>query len=234
MKAQNLLFVARFLCSRSSLLFVLLILASSFQYVVNEDEVTDNCLSLILAAENEDMGMVKSLLKTVNPNCSYERNNGPRTALVAAAQKGNLQIVDLLIASGAKIKKHAKGDETPLMAASSSGNLEIVKMFVMSGADVNKKVHGDGTALISAARNGHEKVIKYLIGQGGKVDTVVPGDGTALIAAAAGGHFEACKMLLENGADPAKSAPGDENPLYHAYNSGEKTLVDLLSSYLEN
>ncbi len=231
MKSQNAQVVARFLCLKSIALFTLIFIASSFKIAIEQPK--DDCHALILAAQNEDFETVKSLLKSTDPNCVFPSDMGPRTALVAASRKGNLRIAQLLIDNGANIKKHASADETPLMAASGSGNLELVKLFVDKGAKINKKVYGDGTALIYASRNGHEKLVSYLINEGAKVNASVPGDGTALICAVANEHYEAAKILLENGADPAQSSPGDENPIYHAYESGDKALIKLITQYLD-
>ncbi len=204
---------------------------------VNNESLTD-CQLLLKAVINNDIEEVKNLLKSVDPNCVFYREDftyggrdDSRTPLVAAARRGYLELGKILVDAGAKINFHARGDETPLMAASAYGNLDFVKYLVGKGASINKKVSGDGTALLVASGRGQTEVVSYLIQQKADVNASVSGDGTPLICAVREGHLEVAKVLLENGADPYKNVPGDEYAMYHARVNGDQKMIQLLKKY---
>ena len=190
-----------------------------------------SCKTLLRATKSNQIETVGELLKNVNPDCTYRRDGEPRSALVAAARKGYLEIGKLIVENGGSPDYHSSGDETPLMAAAKYGHFELVQYLIGKGAEINKEVGGDGTALLVAAGEGHAKIVQYLIEQGAEVNAAVRGDGTPLIVAVKGQHYEAAKILLENGADPYQNVPGDEYPMYHARVSGNKKMIDLLKNY---
>jgi hypothetical protein len=72
-----------------------------------------------------------------------------RTALHAAAEHGNLEIVELLISRGADVNaaRPAKNHATALMMAAGSGNLDIVGLLLDRGADPSATNHKGETAL---------------------------------------------------------------------------------------
>ena len=188
------------------------------------------CAPLMKAVRTHNTEAVKTLLKTIDPDC-VSREQDPRTPLVLAARKGYFDIAKLLIDAGADVQYHAMGDETPLMAAAANGHLDIVTYLVEEGGSAHQKVYGDGTALLVAARGGHLQVVTYLISQGVEVDKAVTGDGTPLICAVRNGHYNVAKVLLENGANPHKISFGDENAMYHAHHSNNKEMIALLENY---
>lgn len=204
------------------------------------------CQALLKAIKEKNLSLVKELLKTADPNCidvNPEREmiktakgqefsiQGPRSPLVAAARNGDTGAGKLLIEAGAEVEFHAQGDEAPLMAASANGSLDFVKLLIANDAEVNKKLRGDGTALIVASREGQAEIVKYLLSQGAEVDGVVSTDGTALINSVRSGHYEVSKILLKNGADPYLSTPADEYPMFHARESKDRNMVELLKNY---
>ena len=200
---------------------------------VDQSSASKTCKSLLKAVKQQNVEKVKELLKTKDPDCVYNGDREPRSPLVAAARLGNLEIIQLLIASGAAIEFHAKGDESPLMAASAYGHLLAVQLLIENGAEINRKLQNEGTALIFAARQGHIETVRWLIQQGADVNEQVELEGTPLIVAVRGEHFDVVKELLENGADPSLSSPMDETPMLHAMESNNKALIELIKQYEE-
>ncbi|MEK6153973.1 ankyrin repeat domain-containing protein [Flavobacteriaceae bacterium 3-367] len=197
----------------------------------NTAVVDGDCQQLLRAVKSQNVSRVKELLKTVDPDCRYRGDGEPRTPLVAAARKGNLEIGKLLVGAKADVAYHDSADESPLIAASANGHLDFVIYLMEKGADVNRKVSGDGTALLVASRGGHLEIVTYLISKNADVNARVSGDGTPLICATRNGHYDIAKLLLENNADPYLSSPGDEYPMYHARMANNKRMIALLKKY---
>jgi ankyrin repeat protein len=83
--------------------------------------------------------------------------------LALAARIGNIEIVKLLIESGAKVNLQMEDEgDTALMVAAVRGDLEVVKTLVEAGADVSIKDCYGTQAVGMAASNGHEDVYNYL------------------------------------------------------------------------
>ncbi len=161
----------------------------------------NNCKDLLRAVKSNNITSVKEILANQSPNCIYKGDGEPRTPLVAAARKGNLMLIKLLVEADAKVEFHANGDETPFIAASKGGHLDTVKYLYSKGAAIDLKVSDDGTALIAAVKNG---------------------------------HYEVAKLLLEKGANPYLRTSGDEYAMYHARNSKDEPMINLLEKFKSN
>lgn len=88
---------------------------------------------------------------------------GEPTPLHVAAQYGRLDIVKLLIESGAKVKARDQDGYIPLHLAARSGNADVVKVLIEGGSDANSKGKWGSTPLHLAAEYKHLNVVKLLI-----------------------------------------------------------------------
>lgn len=103
---------------------------------------------------------------------------GECTPLKHAVLNDRLEIVEALIAAGAKVDTADFSGWTPLMNASVEGQTEIVSLLLKHGADPNIRIMPKGlskedkgeTALILAARNAQVEVASLLIEAGADVD----------------------------------------------------------------
>ena len=120
--------------------------------------------------------------------------------LDGAVQQGQMEMVKLLLASGAKFR----GGELAMaaFAAREHDALAMVTALIEAGADVNSPQRDYGhTALFWASFNGHKNIAKLLLAQPGIQLNAINIDGdTALMAAAEKGHLEIVEMLLKAGA----------------------------------
>lgn len=120
--------------------------------------------------------------------------------LDGAVQQCQMEMVKLLLASGAKFR----GGELAMAAFVGRQNesLAMVKALIEAGADVNSPQRESGhTALFWASFNGYKDMVKLLLAQPGIQLDVINIDGqTALMAAAEKGHAEISEMLLKAGA----------------------------------
>ena len=105
-----------------------------------------NRYNLIEVVKNNDINRVNSILNNGKENINAKDRDG-WTALIWASCKGDLEIVKLLVESGADIDAKDNDGWTALMRASWRGYLEIVQYLVEIGADINIKNKDGKTAL---------------------------------------------------------------------------------------
>jgi ankyrin repeat protein/HEAT repeat protein len=126
-----------------------------------------------------------------------------RGFLVLAAGAGDLQTVNLLLASGVTPDSTPWGGLTALGAALGhdwyTGYPEIALLLVEHGAPVNEDAFG-GTVLMIAARKGYTEVVKVMLDRGANVNAMYSDGSTALRLAALQGHPLIMKMLIAKGA----------------------------------
>jgi ankyrin repeat protein len=115
-----------------------------------------------------------------------------QTALMWAAAEGNADIVQLLIAAGAKVAEHSR-----LIDAPESSYERLEGDFVYP-----KSPQGRLTALHFAARAGALDVVPALIEGGADLDAVDAGGTSPLLLAALNGRFDVARVLLDAGANP--------------------------------
>lgn len=127
----------------------------------NADRSDENLLQLQNAVCERNEPTVLELLKQ-----GVDLNAPIISPLGIAVDKGDLELVKLLLANGASpdgndIDKEA---ETPLITAASKGNFEIVKILVEAGAEVERYAWGDKecTADFMAREEGHEEISQWL------------------------------------------------------------------------
>ena len=99
----------------------------------------------------------------VNMTSDKDCFNKGTTPLYIASCNGRLEIVKVLIASGALLDKANNDGETPLINAIMNGYLEIVKVLIASGALLDKANNNGWTPLYSASWNGQLEIVKVLI-----------------------------------------------------------------------
>ncbi len=98
------------------------------------------------AAASESLDVVKILISAR----AKVRALGS-AALRSAASAGKVEIVELLIASGADVNARNANGETALMKAVASGRVECVKILINAGAELNAKNNANMTAFQIAA-----------------------------------------------------------------------------------
>jgi hypothetical protein len=156
--------------------------------------------------------------------------NNRHSPLYAASQQGDIEVVKVLIASGADVNKTTPNGASPLYIASHKGHLEIVKTLLAAGADVNKTITGEVSSLYIASQNGHLEVVKALIAAGADVNKTMTGEVSPLYIASQCGHLEIVKTLLAAGADVNKTMKGGASPLYIA---SFKERLEVVKALLE-
>ncbi|KAI1127294.1 ankyrin [Nemania abortiva] len=134
------------------------------------EEESDRLLGKAISKGLEPV--VEALINmNVDINQPFEVHDGPRTALQLACEKGQLEIVRLLISRGAQANAPAANNHlsyhgaTALQFATVSGYLEIARMIIEAGGDCNAPAAETcgRTALEGAAEHGRLDMLKYLL-----------------------------------------------------------------------
>ena len=131
------------------------------------------------------------------------RNRFGQTPLIAAIVSGNIEIIKLLIDSGADISRiDSRFFKTPLMHAAERNSCEAVKLLVNKGADVNfrQKRRSWVTALLWAVYWGHYECAKMLIEAGADVNVTADTGESGLIFTTRHDDIKCAKLLLCAGA----------------------------------
>ncbi len=172
------------------------------------------------------------------------------TPLHAAAQRGRLEIVALLLEHGAD--PNAKADNnagaTPLYLAAIGGHLDTVQLLIENEAVVNDVVTIDGITappLYFAVVGGHAEMVDALLAAGADVnvrcqrppdpDSTIPVVGSPLTFAVLHRHRDVARRLLNAKADPDfRPKPDAPTPLFEAVRHADVDMVELLLSFKAN
>ncbi len=157
------------------------------------------------------------------------------TPLVKAASAGDVQMVRLLIARGAKVEQ-VSGNFSPLTAAAWYGHTEVARLLVESGAGVNTIDGNFGMPPIAvAAVFDREDILRLLLDK--KADpnkntkaiwAFTPGTPLMLAAYTESLRPNLVQLLLSHGAKADLATPEGQTALGRARQKGETEVVRLL------
>jgi uncharacterized protein len=190
-------------------------------------------LRVVEAVKKSDPKAVRSLISQRAEVNATEPDGS--TALHWAAQRDNVEMVEILLAAGANARTANRYNVTPLALAAMNGNAAIIERLLKAGAEANGSSEEGQTHLMTAALNGKADAVKLLLAHGADVNAKEPLRGqTALMWAAAEGNAEAVKVLVESGADlKAKSKTGFTSLLF-AVRNGHMDAVKVLLDHGAN
>ena len=141
---------------------------------VNTKNAVGNNL-LRLAAIKGNLEIFKVLLK-YKPDVQNIREHGVSILSQVASNERNfdkninLEMIKLLLESGADVNSRSKDGWTAISRAAGRGNIETMKILIQAGADINVKDKNDGTPLGSAIVNRQLKSVRILLDAGAKIN----------------------------------------------------------------
>lgn len=109
---------------------------------------------LMMAAFDGDFPVVKMLV--LEKKASVNKTGW--APIHYAATNGHLQIVEFLMANGAKVNALSPSETTPLMMAIGSGNERLIKYLLDNGADLSMRNHEGYTAIDVAQLFGKDDI----------------------------------------------------------------------------
>ena len=195
------------------------------------------------AAMHRDHNAVRALVEHgANVNACGPGETPP---LARVANRGNAELVRLMLQRGADPNRPGLGGETPLLQAIfHPPNPDIARLLLEAGADPNQPNEDGQLPLNWAVRNGYYKVAQVVLEYGadpnhlsGPREPPMPGGGmmgygrTALHECPASPEF--VKLLLDHGADPSLRDADGKTPLDRARESGSpsaREVVELLEA----
>jgi len=136
-----------------------------------------------------------------------------------AAERGNTEMTELLIASGADLNAKNVGGDTPLHSAVRAGHKDIAELLIANGADVNANNNEGQTPVDIAISHNHKEIVELLIANGADV---------SLHTAVRFGNLAKAKSLIEKGSDINEKDVSVKTALHYAVEYGHKDVVELL------
>lgn len=123
--------------------------------------------NLIKAIKDGNTQSVKqSISKKLKVNSSDNSSRYETTPLLYAISNGNLEIIKLLVDSGADVNKADITGLTPLMMASSTGKIDVVSYLIKKGTKVKAVDNKGYTSLSYAIVNDNIEGVDLLLKQG--------------------------------------------------------------------
>jgi ankyrin repeat protein len=134
------------------------------------------------------------------------------TPMLKAADQGQFDAVNQLLAAGVEVNAATEEGVTPLFIASLKGHEEVVRGLISRGADVNaavkqtfkfegQTIYEGRTSLLAALSHNHSDIAKILIEDGADVNAGDSNGVTPLFIAAGLNDQGLVKILIEKGAD---------------------------------
>lgn len=139
---------------------------------INAKEKSGNTALMVAVVLNKHLNIAKNLIK--NGADVNARNNEEFTALISAAQNGNIEFAKILLNNKADPNVAATTEKvagwTPLLIAVLNGHVDVVKILIEKGANINVRT-GTGkniTALSLAVGLAHADIEQILLSSGAK------------------------------------------------------------------
>ena len=187
----------------------------------------------IAAARNGDLDALRTAIKKGADLNAVDSETG-RTALMSAAAKGYVRLVEALVAEGADVNLEDSFGETALLDAAREGRADVVKVLVAAKARVDAKNHDGETPLVLAVSTDCAAAVGILASAGASVNAIDRRGWRPLMYAASRGHAGAAVALLAAGADArATASDGDTTALSLAILRNHKNVAALLKKAMD-
>lgn len=162
-------------------------------------QTTMGITPLHIAVRDQDLTMMETLIKAGADLNVQGAEGGP---LHVAAAGGNVDVITLLLDSGARLDRTPQYEPNSLAVAANRGNQAAVNILIKAGANLNP-TNGGSPPLHLAVLRGHAEIVAILIQAGADVNqapTIYKN--TPLRLAVDKLDVDVVRQLLDAGADP--------------------------------
>eukprot|EP00808_Paulinella_micropora_P023532 g54874.t1 len=173
-------------------------------------------------------GTAEAVRELASPSVVAAVNERGDNALMMAARRGDLAIVDILMQANSNVHHRNKKGSSPLIAASMRGHTEICRRFLAAGSNVNEETSSKDTALSLAVWKNHTDTCLLLMDAGAQVVRVDKFGDTMLLDAAKHGNVVVMKRLIERNVPIDHANKKGDTALTRACWKGESGAVRLL------
>ncbi|KAI1169447.1 ankyrin repeat-containing domain protein [Nemania sp. FL0916] len=157
-------------------------------------------------------------------------------ALLQAAYRGSMTVVELLLNKGANANATSDKLGQALSLAASRGHTDIVELLLDRGVDVNAQHYRWGSALEAAAFSGHLRILRLLMSRGADVNMPSHTRSCALTSVVSNDRYwesednmiECLRFLLDKGAEIDHQGSSEGTALYMACARFRKECIHLL------
>ena len=202
------------------------LLKKLFETHVSGDVVEE----LVKAAANGDQAKVEELV--TRPDCSVNGVFAGHTALQAASQNGHLEVLRMLLRSGADLELEDKDGDRAVHHAAFGDEPCVMEVIAAAGSDLNARNKRRQTALHIAVNKGHVGVVKMLLGLGCHPSLQDSEGDTPLHDAISKKRDDMLGLLLDQSADIMLTNNNGFNALHHAALRGNPSAMRVLLTKL--
>jgi len=187
------------------------------------------------AADQSHKAVVADLIEKYGSNVNVQTNEGT-TPLFFAAQRGNLNLVQYLIAHGAQPSLGNPGGWQPIHGACYNDFDDVVSVLIKSGCRLNDgvdEIKGYAPIHIAiASEEANAKVVRMLLDAGANVNTQTSNGATALHLAIFWNSKYIVEYLLKMGARTDLRNSKNRRPIDLAVHYGNEELAALLAKVM--
>jgi ankyrin repeat protein len=180
---------------------------------------------------NNPVNTALLLERGADPNAVSTVGN---SALMYAAENGNMEIMRMLVASGADVNTSGFNGATPLFLAIFNNDFQATKYLLEQGANPNVKDDFGVTPLLYTAATNQFQSADLLLFYAADPDVRDAEGNDPLMAAVTFENLETSDVLLQNELDPDTRDHMNNTPLIVGTQRGNYSIMDLLLDYEAN
>lgn len=185
------------------------------------DRVADGTKPPLITAAGQPEPDIAHFLLDLGADASIEHDGA--TALMEAAGRGHLALVERLLAAGVDPNAVGGYHSTAMTRAAAEGRLKILEALVAAGAQVDL-FRGGFTPLIRAAQSGQTEAAGWLLAHGADPNVRTANGETALDWAQKNHHEQIVALLADRTRLDVPDAAG-RTPLFRAVVQGDAAAV---------
>ncbi|CAH2252567.1 ankyrin repeat domain-containing 6 isoform X2 [Pelobates cultripes] len=175
-------------------------------------------------------GQVDNVVQLINKGAKVAVTKHGRTPLHLAANKGHLNVVQILLKAGCDLDIQDDGQQTALHRAAVVGNSEVLAALIQEGCALDRQDKDGNTALHEAAWHGFSQSVKLLVKAGANVLARNKAGNTPLHLACQNGHSQSCRILLLAGSRADLKNNAGDTSLHVAARYNHLSIIRVLLS----